>query len=59
MTTDEQWLVNAAAVQEKQATSYENAPFFRALQAFVTQQAKRRESLEGEIDGRSWNHEQW
>ena len=44
MTTDEQWLVNAAAVQEK---------------AFVTQQAKRRESLEGEIDGRSWNHEQW
>ena len=53
MTTDEQWLVNAAAVQEKQATS------FRALQAFVTQQAKRRESLEGEIDGRSWNHEQW
>lgn len=27
MTTDEQWLVNAAAVQEKQATSYENAAF--------------------------------
>jgi len=53
MTTDEQWVVNAAAVQEKQATSYENAAFFNALQAFVTQQAKRRESLEGEIDGRS------
>ncbi len=27
MTTDEQWLVNAATVQEKQATSYENAAF--------------------------------
>ena len=59
MTTDEQWLINAAAQHEKDAVSYEKAAFFAALQTFVAQQAERREQLEAEIHGRSWNHEQW
>ena len=33
--------------------------FFAALQTFIAKQAERREQYEAEIDGRSWNHEQW
>ena len=49
MTTDEQWLIETAAQHQKDA----------ALQTFVAKQAERREQYEAEIDGRSWNHEQW
>ena len=59
MTTDEQWMMAKAKQYQKKATSYEQAAFFHALQQFVAQQAARRDQLEAEIDGRSWNHEQW
>ena len=59
MTTDEHWLIETAAQHQKDAASYENAAFFAALQTFVAKQAERREQYEAEIDGRSWNHEQW
>lgn len=54
-----EWLLKTAQTQAEQAKSYEEAAFFMALQTFIQTQAKRLEQAEGEVDGRSWDHERW
>ncbi|WP_167574655.1 hypothetical protein [Loigolactobacillus backii] len=57
MTND--WLqqqINALAVNSEH---YEEQALFRALAELVTEQEKRIEQTQGEIDGRTWDERQW
>ncbi|KRO15515.1 hypothetical protein [Lacticaseibacillus saniviri] len=55
----ENWLHEQVADLEKQAKSYPDQAFYHELNRFIQEQQKRLEQAEGEIDGRTWNHEQW
>lgn len=60
-TTQEnfEWLRDQAQAQSQVATHYADAAFYAALAQFCQDQAHAVELAQGEIDGRSWNHEQW
>ncbi len=59
MTDQEQWLIQAATEKAEQATDYATQAFYTSLAAFCREQAHQAELMRAEIDGRSWNHEQW
>jgi hypothetical protein len=43
----------------KKQNSYENRAFLAAMKKVADEQNERTEKLQGEVDGRLWNHEQW
>ncbi|WP_155286936.1 hypothetical protein [Lacticaseibacillus zhaodongensis] len=53
------WLVAEAKKRATAADDYAQQAFYTALAAFCQEQGRQIELAEGEIDGRSWNHEQW
>lgn len=59
MNETTQWLMKQAAELSQAATSYEDKAFFSSLQHFIQAQQARIDQAQGEVDGRSWNHEQW
>lgn len=54
-----EWALQEAQRLADQATDYPQQAYFQVFQDFLRAQATRIEQAEGEIDGRSWNHEQW
>lgn len=53
------WLAQTAQEKTQQADHYADAALYAALAHFCQQQAHAVTLAMGEIDGRSWNHEQW
>lgn len=56
---DDQWLREQAQQAEATALTYEDKAFYRTLQDFISEQTRRLEQAEGELDGTLWDHEQW
>jgi len=59
MNETQTWLLQQAKNWEDSATDYRQRAFYHELQAMIQEQAQRLELAEGEIDGRTWNHEAW
>ncbi|KRM54978.1 hypothetical protein [Lacticaseibacillus sharpeae] len=59
MTDQEKWLISEAQKQAAAATDFATKTFYQALAQFCREQAHAAELMRGEIDGRTWNHEQW
>ncbi|GEO79847.1 hypothetical protein FD29_GL001550 [Companilactobacillus mindensis DSM 14500] len=53
------WLSQELAKLSKKQNSYENRAFLAAMKKVADEQNERTEKLQGEVDGRLWNHEQW
>lgn len=53
------WLAKEIEKMATKQTAYENRAFLTAMKKVVNEQNKRTEQLQGEVDGRLWNHEQW
>jgi len=59
MNDQQTWLLTQAQTWEAEATDYQQRAFYHELHTFIQEQAKRIAQAEGEVDGRTWNHEAW
>ncbi|KRK95787.1 hypothetical protein [Companilactobacillus futsaii] len=59
MSETGQWLSQTVSDLSTKQTQYENRAFLVAMKKVIEEQNKRQAQLEGEVDGRLWNHEQW
>lgn len=59
MDENSKWLVAEAKRRADAASDYAQQAFYIALAEFCKEQARQIELAQGEVDGRSWNHEQW
>ncbi|MFV0559406.1 MAG: hypothetical protein ACK5NA_01645 [Enterococcus sp.] len=55
----EKWLEQQLENQIKQAAAYEDRALMEATKRLIEEQQRRITQLEGEIDGRLWNHKAW
>ncbi|PMD67852.1 hypothetical protein [Companilactobacillus nuruki] len=53
------WLNQQVDELSQKQKEYKNRAFLVAMKKMVEEQSKRLEQLQGEVDGRLWNHEQW
>ncbi|WP_172188196.1 hypothetical protein [Lentilactobacillus kribbianus] len=59
MTDNTEWLLTQIETLKQKQPAYEDRAFLTALQQVVQQQATRSEQIQGELDGRLWNHGNW
>ncbi|GEO58977.1 hypothetical protein [Companilactobacillus bobalius] len=53
------WLSKELSKLVDKQKAYENRAFLVAMKKVVKEQNDRMKLLQGEVDGRLWNHEQW
>ncbi|CAJ1183852.1 hypothetical protein FD33_GL000419 [Companilactobacillus paralimentarius DSM 13238 = JCM 10415] len=53
------WLSKELSKLADKQKAYENRAFLTAMKKVVEEQNDRMKLLQGEVDGRLWNHEQW
>lgn len=53
------WLLTRVRTNQQQASKYQEQLFWAACADFVRQQDHELTVARGEVDGRTWNHEQW
>lgn len=53
------WLSKELSNLADKQKAYENRAFLVAMKKVVEEQNDRMKLLQGEVDGRLWNHEQW
>lgn len=53
------WLSKELSKLADKQKAYENRAFLVAMKKVVKEQNDRMKLLQGEVDGRLWNHEQW
>ncbi|KRM86596.1 hypothetical protein [Lacticaseibacillus thailandensis] len=53
------WLLERTQQQAQRAQRYPDQLFWRACANFVRQQDHALTMARGEVDGRTWDHEQW
>ncbi|KRL68189.1 hypothetical protein [Companilactobacillus versmoldensis] len=59
MSNQNIWLVEQVKALAKKQPEYEDRAFLYALQSVIKEQQKRTEQIQGELDGRLWNHDNW
>ncbi|BAP84722.1 hypothetical protein LOOC260_101440 [Paucilactobacillus hokkaidonensis JCM 18461] len=55
----QEWVNQQVAKLIDQSTDFQEQSFYQALQDTLTEQFKRIEQLQGEVDGRMWNVGKW
>ncbi len=53
------WLLEETNQMELKATSYQEKAFYQELKKVISEQYKRIEQAEGEIDGTLWSPKKW
>lgn len=54
-----QWLQAEAKKRVASSVSYEQRARYAGFEAFLDELAQRLETAQGELDGRTWDHEGW
>lgn len=55
----EEWLEQLINEQLQHVTTYEEKALLETTKTLLDEQQQRIEQLQGEIDGRLWNHKEW
>ncbi|KRN28934.1 hypothetical protein IV38_GL001144 [Lactobacillus selangorensis] len=59
MDNNYEWMQQQIAQLQENEPAYEKRAFLTAFADVVAEQAKRQTQMQGEIDGRAWDHTRW
>lgn len=59
LNENRQWIIQEIDHLIKREPQYENRAFLIGLKNLIHEQAVRSDQMQGEIDGRLWDHDNW